>query len=275
MRINLLVIATNQYVRFLEGLLDSAHAHFLPGHEISFSAFTDRIEDAQAILAGKPYFSKISFFPVEHRPFPYPTLYRFHFFQRYKKELEGAADHYFYLDADCLIKKPITSESVLSERTAVQHCGYVGERGTYEVNRRSTSYVGNDEGQTYYGGGFWGFSRAEFWKFIDVAVQMIDADAARGVVPVWHDESVLNRYLINHPPEKVLSPAYHWPENRPHIWQKWKNKGVNYECIVLLLDKNHAELRKSAASALSLPRPARFLRTLRHRLASLAFRRAA
>ena len=54
---------------------------------------------------------------------------------------------------------------------------------------------------------------------------MIDADAARRIIPKWHDESVLNRYLITNPPHKVLTPSYHWPDGCPKIFDKWKARG--------------------------------------------------
>jgi histo-blood group ABO system transferase len=245
MRINLLVVATNKYVRYLESLLDSADAYFLRSEDVQFNVFTDRIDEATSTLATKPYFDRVQFLEIEHRPFPYPTLHRFHFFKRYEAELSLNVDYHFYIDADCIIQKPIAPQDVLSARTAVQHCGFVGERGTYEKRRRSTSYVAPHEGSTYFGGGFWGFSNAEFWKLVDAAVKMIDADAKRRIVPKWHDESVLNRYLITHPPERVLTPAFHWPQNCPQIKAKWKARGQDYECVILLLDKNHAEARSS------------------------------
>lgn len=244
MKVNLLVIATNRYTCFLEGLLDSADEFFLKDVDVVYSVFTDRIDEAKDILSTKPYFDKIEFFLVEHRPFPYTTLRRFHFFSQHKDSLDNRGDYHFYVDADCLFKKGVKAEDVISARTCVQHCGYVDERGTYETNPRSQSYVGNHEGSMYYGGGFWGFSNDEFWKFVETAVAMIDIDENNGLIPVWHDESVLNKYLIIWPPQKVLTPSFHYPENHQHIQNKWKARNKSYECVILLLNKNHEELRK-------------------------------
>ena len=45
---------------------------------------------------------------------------------------------------------------------------------------------------------------------------MIDADAAAGIVPRWHDESAWNRYLIDHPPTLTLGCDYCRPRaSRP------------------------------------------------------------
>jgi hypothetical protein len=243
MRVNVLVVATNKYIQFLEGLLDSVHRMFLCDEQVLISVFTDRIDDAMQIISHKPYAEKVELLRIEHRPFPYPTLYRFHFFKHYESVLREKADYHFYVDVDSVFVKQVVATDVLSDRTAVQHCGFVGRRGTYEKNRRSTSYVPRHEGTTYYGGGFWGFSTPEFWKFTHTAAKMIDDDAARRITPRWHDESVLNRYLITNLPSKVLTPSFHWPENRPEIYKHWASQGCDYECVLMLLDKDHEGVR--------------------------------
>ncbi len=242
-KVSLLIISTNKYTCFLSGLLDSANLLFLKDCDVTYNIFTDQIEAARVLLKDKSYFKNIRFFRVEHRPFPYTTLFRFHFFKRFENDLKDA-DYNFYIDADCLIKKEIKSDDILSERTCVQHCGYVGERGTYETDSRSTSYIPSNEGKIYFGGGFWGLSNDEFWKFINQSVKMIDIDQRNGIVPVWHDESVLNRYMATNHPTKILTPSYHYPEAAQHIHDKWRSKGLKFECSILLLDKNHEEIRK-------------------------------
>lgn len=237
----LLIVATNKYVQFLEQLLDSADKFFLKECEVTFHVFTDRTLDAFDVVKNKRYFERVKIHKVEHKPFPFPTLHRFHFFQANRDYLQ--ADHFFYVDVDARFCAPITDE-ILGERVGVQHCGYVGERGTYETNPNSLSYVAPNEGKTYFGGGFWGFSESEFWWTVDNAVDMIDADAQNGIVPVWHDESVLNRLMIDNPPDVVLSPSYHFPENNPHIYGKWQRLGLSFECKILLLDKNHQKVRE-------------------------------
>lgn len=243
MRVNVLIIATNKYIQFLEGLVASIWDNFLCDEQVSISIFTDRIEEANALIKRPAEKDCLRFYRIEHRPFPYPTLYRFHFFNRYETRLRNTCDYHFYVDADSLFMKEVVASDVVSKRTAVQHCGYVGKRGTYEKNRRSRSYVRRSEGTVYYGGGFWGFADEDFWEFTHAAVDMVDADACRGITPRWHDESVLNRYLIDNPPVKVLSPSFHWPQNHAEIHEEWARQGFDYECVLMLLDKDHATIR--------------------------------
>jgi hypothetical protein len=93
----------------------------------------------------------------------------------------------------------------------------------------------------YFGGGFFGFDKEHFKIITDLAVDMINEDEKNKITPVWHDESVLNAILASLWPTKILTPSYHWPENNPRIWESWSQM---YECKILLLDKNHSQIRK-------------------------------
>jgi len=231
--IDLLIIATNNYTHFLPALIASVDKHFYK--IVTIHIFTDKVGEVVDMFVNK---GNIRVHEVEHREWPYTTLYRFHFFQRYLSQLKG--EYVFYVDADT--KFIANVGDITSSRVAVQHCGYVGERGTYEDRPQSHAFVKQSEGTMYYGGGFWGFKFAEFTKFVNKAVWMVQEDRRNGITPVWHDESILNRYLIDNPPTLVLSPSYHYPENNEHIYGKWGGKD-KYECILLLLDKKHEEIR--------------------------------
>ena len=247
-KINLLIIATGNYTQFLPDLLESADKYFLKNHQVTYNVFTDKVQHVanmfpnmlQDVHSSKTPNLKIHL--VEHRKWPWATIQRFKFFRNNLDKML-LTDYYFYIDADCIFKAPITDE-ILGERVAVSHCGYQEGRGfPYERNQMSTAYVAPNEGTQYFGGGFWGFSFGEFCKAINVIIEALDKDEQNGIVPIWHDESIFNRYLIDNQPTKILSPSYHWPENNPHIWNKWAQQGLNFECKILLLDKNHAEIR--------------------------------
>jgi len=235
MRVSLLIVATNKYIQYVPALLESAKKYFMNDCEVIYHVFTDQHHECLNAINVRRH-------EIEHKPHPYPTLYRYDFFRRYMKELERSkSDYFFYIDADCLIKAPVLSD-ILSDRVVTQHCGFVNQRGSYEKNKNSTSYVSPHEGTHYFGGGFWGFSNSEFWRFIRKAIMMREADDINGIIPEWHDESILNRYMIDNKPTKILPHAYHYPEGQIGYYRKlWR--GVDYEPIILLLDKNHEEVR--------------------------------
>lgn len=232
MKISLLIVATEKYIKFLPDLVESARKYFISNQEVIIHIFSNRVKDCELLLSQMPE-GKTLFHEVDHKPWPYATLYRFHFFKKYIEEIKG--EYVFYIDADTIIKSPITEE-ILSPRTAVQHCGFVNGGGSWETRPNSKSYVSPEQKNTYYGGGFWGFGIMNFKTIIDYAIEMIDEDAENGIVPVYHDESVLNKILTIIPPMKVLSPSYHWPDKNPRIWASWKEQ---YECKILLLHKDH------------------------------------
>jgi hypothetical protein len=68
----------------------------------------------------------------------------------------------------------------------------------------------------------------------------VDIDAKKNVIAKCHDESHLNRYLVNHVPGKILSPAYCYSEytrNRPYM--------LNIKPVILSLEKDAIPLRSS------------------------------
>lgn len=235
---NLLIIATNKYTQFVLPLIESAEKYFLKDCQVTYNIFTDKVDEVSEILDSQTKEIRYLIFPVEHHPWPHATLKRCHFFKLHEQHL--IADHHFYIDADTLITAPITSEDILGERVATQHCGFTDQRGSYERNPESTSYVSPEEGVGYYGGGFYGFSNNEFWKFVNTMIKMIDTDASRGIIPEHHDESAANRYWIDNPPTRILTPSYHWPEGCQGLIDRWSQF---YECKILLLSKNHSEIR--------------------------------
>lgn len=206
---------------------------------MEYCIFTDKTADV--FKENKRHKDKPKIFNVPHLPWPNSTLKRFHFFNENKEYITG--DYVFYIDADTRLVDYVGDE-ILSDLVAVQHCGYVGERGTYETRELSMAYIAPNEGKMYFGGGFLGGKAENFWQASETMANSIDVDAHNGITAIYHDESHWNRYLVDNPPTKVLSPSYHFPENHPHIYSKWQKAGVSYKPKILLLKKDHKEMRK-------------------------------
>ncbi len=249
-RVCLLLIATGKYDIFLPALMESICLYFLLDCHLDVHLFTDKkdIESkfkkcSDSEVQRMQRFREVKTFihEVEHHTFPYSTLNRFHFFKKYATEIYGY-DYYCYLDVDTLIKEEITSD-ILSPRTAVQHCGFVRREGSFETRIESSTFVPlNLRMKPYFGGGFWCFDLKCFWLLVDDCIRMIETDKKNGIIPVWHDESCLNRHLIEYTPTKILSPSYHYPEGNIERYKKmWYPD--NYDCKILLLEKDHEKLR--------------------------------
>lgn len=222
MRIGLCVVATGKYRRFVGPLWDSARRFFLTGHDVRLLVFSD---------APPPV--RCEWVATAHRPWPGPTLYRYHILLEAENRLR-ACHYVFYCDADMRFVAPV-GEEVLGRHVAVLHPGFFAKPAcefTYERRPQSRAYVPPGAGTHYYAGGFQGGRSGDFLCAAKAMRQAIDDDLRQNLVAVWHDESHWNRYCLDRPPSVVLPPTYCCPESWPMPGRK-----------LLALDKNHAELR--------------------------------
>ena len=243
MKICILTIATNRYLRFFEPLRASIARQFLPGHEIRHLLFTNHaVESSQTLRTHR----------IAHEPWPLPTLRRYEHFLA-EKDFILDHDYCFYMDADMRVDRRVGDE-ILGDMVAVRHPYQsflpVAKR-TYERDPRSLACVPVGQGTTYYAGGFQGGRTAAFMEMAAVLSARIRDDTERGIVAVWHDESHLNRYLVDHPPSVSLSPAYCFPEEWYHTGQP--HAGDALDPKIVALQKNHVAVRRNvvlpAASA--------------------------
>ena len=206
--IGVLVIATDKYSTFVPPLYASMKKYFMTKTkaEVTMFVFTDK--DVQGG-------TNMVILPQKHAPWPSMTLKRYHIFSQNSSTL-FTQDFLFYIDADSLFVDYVDDE-ILGDLVATQHAGYFeSERKdfTYDKNPVSTAYVSDEEGTAYYCGGFNGGKTKNFLQMAADMVTAIDINLKNDVVAEWHDESHLNRYLIDNPPTKVLHPAYCAHEGR-------------------------------------------------------------
>ncbi len=199
-RIGVAVVATGGYRAFVGAVVRSIRRNFLPGHEVRVFLLTD------ADFRSAPDVVPIR---VEHRPWPEMTLGRHALVASHRAAFAGL-DFLFYLDADMRVVGEVGDE-ILGDLVAVVHPGYHDQdrsRLPFESRPASAACVRAGEGATYYCGAFQGGKADHFLAVCESLAAMVEADRARGVTAVWHDESHWNRYLIDHPPSVALSPSY-------------------------------------------------------------------
>jgi histo-blood group ABO system transferase len=233
MKICLLNIATNKYIQFVEPLLNSIEENFLNGHEISALVFTNHeVENSSDNV-------KIS--TIEHEPWPIPTLKRYHYFIK-ESEFISQFDYCYYLDVDMRIENKV-GEEIFGDLVATQHPGFWYKNPSefsYERRQQSTAFVPLNEGKMYYAGGFNGGKPEHFLKMSQSIVDNVERDFKNNFIALWHDESHMNRYLIDNPPTVELTPSYCYPEAvrfNPAAWH------VPFEPKIVALEKNHAQVR--------------------------------
>lgn len=222
-KVGLCIVATGRYDTYAEKLIASARKYFCQEHDVTYFVFTDgNISEAKDVI--KVFQKRIGW--------PFDTLKRFHIYYE-NRHLFSEMDYLFATDADMLFYSPVGSE-ILGKRVATQHPGFVDKRGSYEYRKRSAACVGPNEGKHYFAGGFYGGIREEFFKLLEETIFQIDSDLQHNFIAVWHDESHLNRYFINHEPTLILSPSYCY----------WEEVDMPYEKKLVAVFKNHEELRE-------------------------------
>ena len=230
MKILILTIATNKYIQFVERLYDNIEENFLNGHDIQGLLFTEHdVETSDNIKVSQ----------IEHEDWPMPTLKRYNYFIK-EKEFISQFDYCYYFDVDMGIVGKVGDE-ILGDLVATMHpyqSFYPKEQRTYDRNPQSHAYVPQGkEGELYYAGGFNGGSTEKFLEMSKVIAERVTDDLQRGVIALWHDESQMNRYLIDNPPTLSLTPSYCFAE------EQMQNPDYPYEPKIIALKKDHNELR--------------------------------
>ena len=230
MKILIITIATNKYIKFVERLYRDIEDNFLKGHFIQRLLFTDQEVLKQDNL-------KVSI--IKHEPWPMPALKKYNFFIK-EKDYISQFDYCYLIDADMGIVSQVGDE-VLSDLVATMHpyqSFFPKEKRTYDRNPKSLAYVPKgEEGDSYYAGAFNGGSTKRFLEMANVIADRVTKDLENDVIALWHDESHLNRYLIDFPPTVRLTPTYCYPEE--HFY----NFNYPYYPKIIALKKNHNEFR--------------------------------
>jgi hypothetical protein len=76
-------------------------------------------------------------------------------------------------------------------------------------------------------GGFNGGRSFYYRELIKTLKENIDIDLQNGIIAIWHDESHLNRYMLDKSP-KILTPSYGYPDGSEFQFEK----------KIIILDKN-------------------------------------
>lgn len=235
--VGLLLIATGKYHRFIQGIISSADKYFLnDNYHVTYYIFSDANHEIHTNR-------NVVQINIEHKPFPYASMDRFKHFSNHADKF-SKQDYLYYVDVDCLFVDNVSTE-ILGDLVGVQHCGFFSSRGPYESNPQSVLYIPSNyhkQYKHYFGGGFSGGRRDNYLNLARWCSSMIEKDVANGIIPVWHDETAINRYFLETEPTVILNPSYHYPQsNIERYRQQWG--GNNFHPKILLLDKNHQDIR--------------------------------
>ena len=240
MKVAIIFIGTSKYINFLPKFYENIEKYFLPNSQKTFLVFTDgELEDPPENII--PYYQ-------EHLEWPYITLTRFEIINKAKDEI-SKNDLMVFLDADTLVVDTVNENEFISDNHdlfGVHHpCHHLGmpphdkSPGAFETNSLSLAYVNTkkESSSVYYQGCLWGGKVPTVFKMIDELQDRVNRDLEKNVIAVWHDESHINRYFIDHPDMiYTLGPEYAYPE----VFSEY----CNFEPKIIHLAKDNSKYHK-------------------------------
>lgn len=207
-KIAIVTIATGKYIFLFDELQKSIFEKFLPNYDKTIFLFTDsNYTQSHNIKINK----------ILHLPWPLNTLLRFHYINTIVESLKQY-DLIYYIDSDIIVKNTIDKEIFPNNNTEVvvtQHFWEFKCTYPYEDNKKSTAYVDTLDANfdpKYCQACFFGAETNVFLKLSDCLQNNINIDFKNNTIAKWHDESHLNKYILN-VPTKILSSSYTHPQS--------------------------------------------------------------
>lgn len=234
-KIALLITATGKYLEFISRLIETTKKYFLVNQDVHIHVFTNKMPKEWNI-------DNVFYHYADQYTWPNSTMLRCFFYKTFMETSlysQVKYDYCYAIDADAYFANPI-NEEIIGRSVGVQHCAFLNAPGTFETNPVSECFVDPATNKTYYGGGFYGGEAAVFYFINSKMYEYIKLDEKNGIIPIWHDESALNKYFSINTPEITLSPSYHWPEFEhgkinPYIQSLWKNQ--TFDPKIVFIDK--------------------------------------
>ena len=211
--IAILYIATGPYIAFWNDFYNTFEKYFLNNTEKHYFVFTDAKNIYQASN------TRVHTIFQESSPWPLPTLLKFHQFLTIREELLKY-DYCYQSNANIICKDYVLEEEFLPRKEKgedlffVQHPGYLFNKAVdfpYERSSKSLAYVPYNKGKIFVFGAMNGGFSSSYIDFIEKLDANIVEDLKHNVIALWHDESHVNKALIEINNFRLLPSAYCYP----------------------------------------------------------------
>lgn len=206
MNVAFVTIATEKYKAFVPRLLDSINKFAFKGNITRTFVFSDGdIPDHDHIH-------------IDALPWPLTTLLKFRNFNSLPWD-KLAYDYVYFIDSDMEVCDVLDEEILppIGQLSAVEHPWQRMNSAYYETNPMSTACVTDNKGSHYFQACFFGGHVSDVSKMSIELARNIEIDLRNNIIAKYHDESHLNRYLVDHPP-KQLNAGYAYPD--PVKWNR-------------------------------------------------------
>lgn len=213
MKIAVLYICTGKYSIFWEPFYRSCEKYFLPENEKHYFVFSDTVNEE--------IHQKIFVIHQEKLGWPYDTLMRFHFFDQIKEKLKEY-DYIFFFNANVIFQKKVDENILIidglpAELIVVKHPFFdwvkYPRNYPYDRNRKSTAFIPFKKGFMYAFGAVNGGNAESYLEMVEFLKANIDRDLNKNIIPIWHDESQLNKHVLTTKRRvKILNYNFGFPE---------------------------------------------------------------
>lgn len=208
--IGILYVGIGPYIRLWDDFHATCEQYFCP--ELSKHYYV--VTDAQ-MEGGGP----ITIIHQDNLGWPCNVVFRYLFFLRVKEQL-ARHDYLFFFNGNTRFRSLITPSEFLPSQEEGGLVGLTWQQGTenpdtYGFERRpeSGAYVPFGTQSIYLQSGITGGRTAEYLQLLERCHEIALADFQKGIIPVSHDESVYNRYMVGRQ-KKLLSSVYGRPSQR-------------------------------------------------------------
>lgn len=215
MRLGIIYLATGAYHKFWKDFYITCEQYFCMDIEKGYEIFTDSPDDFEKTNDTNVYIHKI-----EDLGWIVNTSYKSKYICSIREELRKY-DYVFYINSNFLFTAPIYAEEVLPDASndyltalSFDHYLQVNVRNyPYDRQPDCLAYIPIGQGKRYFQGGFYGGRTKEMLLLSDWCREAIAHDFNKKIVARFHDESYINRYMLDKKP-KVLNDGY----ALQHIW---------------------------------------------------------
>jgi len=240
MKVGILYIALGDYWVFWKDFYESCEKNFLPGVDKEYFVFTNYRDYDK--------FKNVNIYYQEDLGWPGNTLLRFRMFSEIENDLLRC-NYLFFFNSNVLFVDTVYENEIIPKKddndlTALTWNVFSNNKMfPYDRNNESTAYIPNNEGSVYYQGGLNGGEVTEFLKLINSCRENIEFDIKNNIIAKNHDESHLNKYLLNIT-VKTLDTTY----GKPEEWEKPKSPKIIFRDKNKVLGKHFVDTLKKRNS---------------------------
>ena len=187
-------ICTDIYQQFLEPFLEKING-FMPQCKKQIIIITDSKENLKEKYEDKFNLTIFQHY-IPHYIWPINTLFK----MKYMLDFWHDADYAFYFNANLMPYENFGLNLDENKLYFAEHWFEFNDYKRYNTmqNPYSTSFIDYNNlpnGIKYCQGAFFGGNDSKTKEFCEMVVKMLKTDLLHNIIPKWHDESYLNKYL--------------------------------------------------------------------------------